>query len=63
MAGAVNSSKQRYTHTVAWRVDDAEFHMIAQLKATFPSNSWSEVFRWLIHQSEVEQVIAKRVRG
>lgn len=63
MSGAVNGSKQRYVHTVAWRVDDDELNTIAALRATFPSNSWSDVFRWLIHQPAVEQTIGERVRG
>ena len=63
MPGAVNGSKQRYVHTVAWRVSDEEMNTIAALKSTFPGNSWSEVYRWLVNEPRVQEVIAERVRG
>lgn len=63
MTGAVTNSKQRYVHTVAWRIDDDEMNTIAALRATFPTNSWSEVFRWLITEPRVQEVIAERIRG
>lgn len=58
----ITATGRNYNHTVAFRLNDEQSILADALRTTFPENSWSVSFRWLLDQPAVRAVIAARVR-
>lgn len=54
---------REYVHHVSFRLSDRDAALAADLRSTFPNNTWAETYRWLMSNPEVIAIIHRRIRG
>lgn len=51
---------REYPHVISFRVTTSEGRKLQALRSTFPEQKWGELFRWLLEQPDVQNVIQQR---
>lgn len=51
----------KLTHVIAFRVTAGEGRRLQALRTTFPEQRWGDMFRWLLSDPRVDEVIRERL--
>jgi hypothetical protein len=54
---------KEYVHHVTFRLNDHDAALAADLRSTFPNNTWAETYRWVMNDPVIVERIKQRIRG
>lgn len=55
--------EREFVHHVTFRLNDKDATLAADLRATFPRNTWAETYRWVMNDPVIVERIKARIRG